>query len=181
MNQPVFPAGELSRREALKAATVAVAGVSASVLPACAQVPQLAVEPDFKIRNRRIRQSIMGWTFNPLPTPELARLSRDIGLVAMEGIGREHYPLIRELGLEISLVGSHGFAKGPCDRAQHAAVIAALREGIDVAVKFGCQRVITFTGMRVPGLSDAAMADNCVTAWKEVIGYAEQQRVTLCL
>jgi len=172
---------DLSRRDAFKAAAVAVAGATAVTLPASAQLPRTEIEPDFRIRRGRIRQSIMGWTFNPMPTPELARLCKDIGLVAMEGIGREHYPLVRELGLEISLGGSHGFAKGPCNRAHHAEVIRELREGIDVAAKFGCRKVITFTGMREAGLSDTEMTDNCLTAWKQVIGYAETNGVTLCL
>jgi len=146
-----------------------------------AQAPRAAADPEFRIRNRRIRQSIMGWTYNPMPTPDLARLCRDIGLVAMEGVGPEHYPAIRELGLEISLVGSHGFAQGPCDRANHPAVIRALREGIDLAVTVGCTRVITFTGMRVPGMPDEEGARNCLDAWKQVMRHAEEKRVTLCL
>lgn len=172
---------ELSRREAIKTAAVTVAGATSASLPALAQLPQSAAEPDFRIRHGRIRQSIMGWTFNPMPTPELARLCKDIGLVAMEGVGREHYPLIRELGLEISLGSSHGFAKGPTSRVHHAEVIRELREGIDVAVKFGCKKVITFTGMKEAGLSEAEMTDNCLAAWKQVIGYAEEKGVTLCL
>lgn len=179
---PAFPSDrKISRRDALTSSGVAIVGASVAASPALAQLPRAMAEPDFKIQNRRIRQSIMGWTFNPMPTPELARLCKDIGLVAMEGVGREHYPLIRELGLEIALGSSHGFAKGPCNRAHHAEVIRELREGIDVAVKFGCHKVITFTGMREAGLSDAEMTDNCLAAWKEVIGYAEQKQVTLCL
>ncbi len=146
-----------------------------------AQTPRALAEPHFRIRNNRIRQSIMGWTYNPMPTPELARLCRDIGLVAMEGVGREHYPMIRDLGLEISLVGSHGFSNGPCSRSNHPEVVRALREGIDVATASGCSRVITFTGMREPGLTDEQGSRNCLEAWKEVIGYAEEKRITLCL
>ncbi|MBN8248970.1 MAG: TIM barrel protein [Verrucomicrobia bacterium] len=123
----------------------------------------------------------MGWTYNPMPTPDLARLCKEIGLVAMEGVGKEHYPMIRELGLEISLVGSHGFAQGPCDRTHHATVVNALNEGIDLAVSVGCTRVITFTGMRVPGIADEEGARNCLEAWKQVMRRAEQARVTLCL
>lgn len=171
----------VSRRRALQVATAA--GVAGSLLPqeTAAQLARPDADPHFKIQRGRIRQSIMGWTFNPMPTPELARLCKEIGLVAMEGVDRQHYPLIRELGLEISLVGSHGFTKGPCNRAYHEEVIRSLREGIDVAVTFGCSRVITFTGMREPGLSTEEGAKNCVEAWKQVIGYAEQKQVTLCL
>lgn len=169
-----------SRRHALQLAAAGV-GSALAMSSASAQLPRSAAAPDFRIRHGRIRQSIMGWTFNPMPTPELARLCRDIGLVAMEGVGREHYPMIRELGLQISLVGSHGFANGPCSRTHHETVVRSLREGIDVAVDCGCSRVITFTGMCEPGLSDEQGTRNCLEAWKEVIGYAEQKRVTLCL
>jgi len=139
------------------------------------------VEPDYRIRNGRIRQSIMGWTFNPMPTPELARHCKEIGLVAMEGIDAKHYPMIRELGLAVSLVGSHGFGKGPFNPANHDFCESRLREGIDLAVAVKCKNVITFTGMREPGISDDAAAKNCVDCWKRVIGYAEQKNVTLCL
>jgi hydroxypyruvate isomerase len=140
-----------------------------------------AVEPDFRVRNGRIKQSIMGWTFNPMPTIELARHCKEIGLVAMEGIDSKHYPEVRALGLAISLVGSHGFAKGPFNPAHHEFVETRLREGIDLALKFGCNKVITFTGMREPGISDAAGAKHCVAAWKRVMGYAEEKKVLLCL
>jgi hydroxypyruvate isomerase len=146
-----------------------------------AQMPRSFAEADFKIRKGRIRQSIMGWTFNPMPTPDLARLCKEIGLVAMEGIDRKHYPLVKELGMEISLVGSHGFAKGPFNKANHEAVVKSLREAIDVAVQFGSQRVITFTGMKEEGISAEEGAKNCLDAWKQVIGYAEQKKITLCL
>jgi hydroxypyruvate isomerase len=149
--------------------------------PLTAQMPQAYVEPDYRIRHGRIRQSIMGWTFNPMPVPELARLCKEIGLVAMEGVDREHYPVIRQLGLGISLGNSHGFAQGPFNRANHPAVIAALREGIDAAAQVGCGKVITFTGMREPGISDEEGAKNCVDAWKQVVGYAEAKQITLCL
>lgn len=140
-----------------------------------------AVDPNFRIRHGRIRQSIMGWTFNPMPTPELAKHCKAIGLVAMEGIDEKHYSMIRELGLAVSLVGSHGFGQGPFNPANHTLVEKKLREGIDLAVQVACKNVITFTGMREPGISDEAGARNCVESWKRVIGYAEEKKINLCL
>jgi hydroxypyruvate isomerase len=157
------------------------AGTFAGTAKLQAQTPMKSADPAFKIRNGRIRQSIMGWTYAPMPALDLARLCKSIGLVAMEGIDREDYPKVRELGLEISLVSSHGFVQGPFSKAHHPAVIAALREGIEVAVANQSERVITFTGMREPGIDDETGADNCVNCWKEVIGYAEEKGVTLCL
>ncbi len=182
MNDSGINQHRLSRRRALQVAGVtALTGAALSPLRAAAQMARSLAEPDYRIRNRRIRQSIMGWTYDSMPTPQLARLCKDIGLVAMEGVAREHYPMIKELGLQISLVGSHGFTEGPVNPANHAKVIQALREGIDVAVRFGSSKVITFTGMRVPGISKEEGAKNCLDAWKQVIGYAEEKKVTLCL
>jgi hydroxypyruvate isomerase len=182
MTSHLFTQRQLSRRDLLKTASLATVFAAAHYpFKAAAQMARSFAEPDFRIRNRRIKQSIMGWTFDPMPTPELALLCKDIGLVAMEGVGREHFPMIRELGLEISLVGSHGFTEGPCNRANHPKVTQLLREAIDVAVKFGSSKVITFTGMRQPGMSDEEGAKNCVDAWKQVMSYAEQKKVTLCL
>ena len=102
---------------------------------------------EFKITNGRIKQSVMGWCFNPMPNTELAKHCREIGLVAIEGINSKHYPVVKELGLEISLVSSHGFAKGPVNPVYHAECKKKLMDGIDLAVKFGSPSVITFTGM----------------------------------
>ena len=172
----------LSRRSALHAAAMGAAAAAAMTPQASfAQAPRSAALPEFRIRNGRIRQSIMGWTFNPMPTPDLARHCKEIGLVAMEGIDAKHYPMVRELGLQISLVGSHGFAKGPVNPANHPSVIQSLRDGIDLAVQCQSKKVITFTGMREPGIDDATAAKNCVECWKQVVGYAEQKGITICL
>ncbi|WP_233215069.1 TIM barrel protein [Rhodopirellula bahusiensis] len=128
-----------------------------------------------------IRQSIMGWCFKPMPVMTLAAEAKKIGYVALEGVGAEHYPAIRELGLEISLVGSHGFQKGPLDPANHQAVEKSLRHGIDLAVKFGAPSVITFAGMRTPGITEEAAFRNCVSCWKRVAPYAEQNGIQIVL
>ena len=135
----------------------------------------------FKIKNGRIKQSIMGWCFNPMPVPELAKHCKEIGLVAMEGIGVNHYPMIKKLGLEISLVGSHGFAEGPVNRDNHEKCAEKIRAGIDNAVKFGSKRVITFTGMGEKGISPEQGARNCVEFWKSMMSYAEEKGILLCL
>jgi len=129
----------------------------------------------------RIRQSIMGWCFKPMPVDQLAKACAEIGLVAMEGVPASSYPTVKAAGLEISLVGSHGFAKGFCDPDQHEPCAAAIRKAIDTAVEYGCPNVITFTGMKKKGLSFEQMEKNCVEGWKKVIGYAEEKKINLCL
>ena len=108
---------------------------------------------DTVIRHGKIRQSVMGWCFNPMPVMELAQHCRAIGLEAMEGIAPRFYSKIMELGLKISLVGSHGFAQGPVSIANHEHCRKILRERIDLAARIGAENVLTFTGMIEPGIS----------------------------
>jgi hydroxypyruvate isomerase len=177
--QPNSPANTaVSRRSVLVSS---IAGLASALTARCLGAGEGPAGAESVVRRGRIRQSIMGWCFQPMPVEELARHCKAIGLVAMEGISHTAYPSVRELGLKISLVGSHGFGKGPFDRENHAFCIEKLREGIDRCVEFGCQNVITFTGMRAPGISDEQGAANCVECWKQVIGYAEQKQVNLCL
>ena len=171
-----------TRRTAIKSAagsTLAIAGLSATSTQA--QAPKRKASPKFRVKNGRIKQSIMGWTFKPMPVPELARLSKEVGLVAMEGISRDHYPLLKKLGLDVSLLGSHGFKKGPVDPKNHDECLAKLTEAIEVCADAGYKRVITFTGMKAEGIDDEQAEKNCIKLWKKVLPLAEKKKVTLCL
>ena len=171
-----------TRRTAIKSAagsTLAIAGLSATSTQA--QAPKRKANPKFRVKNGRIKQSIMGWTFKPMPVPELARLSKEVGLVAMEGISRDHYPLLKKLDLDVSLLGSHGFKKGPVDPKNHDECLAKLTEAIEVCADAGYKRVITFTGMKAEGIDDEQAEKNCIKLWKKVLPLAEKKKVTLCL
>lgn len=172
----------MNRRSFLRNTGLA-AGAAALPLTSSAQLPRSAVPADFKIQNGRIRQSIMGWTFNErMEMLDLAKLCKEIGLVAMEGIPDKIYPQVRELGLEISLVsGGHGFKDGPCNPANREKCITGLKKGIDLAKSVNCPSVITFTGMRFEDMDDEVAAKNCVDVWKEVMPHAEKNNISLVL
>ena len=164
----------LSRRKLIGAAAATAAAVGS-----------LGAENNkkpFKIKNGKIRQSVMGWCFNPMPTMELAKHCKEIGLVAMEGIDAKHYPAVRELGLKISLVsGGHGFRNGPCDPKNSETVINGLKKGIDLAAEIGTKSVITFTGMKYKDMDPEKAAKLCVETWKKVMPHAEKKGITLVL
>ena len=136
---------------------------------------------DYKVSKGRLKQSVMGWCFKPMPMPQLIEAGAKMGLSAIEGIDKKHYPLARKHGLGISIVGSHGFAKGPVNPKNHEFCIQKLREGIDTAVKWDSPGVITFTGMREESISNKQSFDNCVACWKKVMPYAEQKGVNVVL
>ena len=172
-----------TRRSIIKSAAASTLLTAGLTSPATsqAQAPKKSADPKFRIKKGRIKQSIMGWTFNPMPTPKLAQLCKEIGLIAMEGISREHYPLLKKLDLDVSLLGSHGFKKGPVDPKNHEECVAKLTEAIELCADAGYKRVITFTGMKAQGIDDDKAERNCINLWKKVLPLAEKKKITLCL
>jgi hydroxypyruvate isomerase len=177
-------ANVVSRRKFVAGAAAVIAAGSGLArgksTPAAEPTPDVP-PTDYRIENGRIKQSLMGWCYNPMPTEELIEVCHRMGMPAMEGINREHYPRLRDLGMRPAIVGSHGFKKGPFIRENHAFVIEKLREAIDVAAEFAAPNAITFTGYREEGTSDEEGMQNCVDCWKQVVGYAEEKGVNLCL
>ncbi|QDV10272.1 Hydroxypyruvate isomerase [Rosistilla oblonga] len=174
----------LSRRNLLAAGGAALAAVATRQTVSRAEdVAEETAARDSSpaITKGRIHQSVMGWCFKPIPSIELAKHCKAIGIEAIEGIPASDYPAVTELGLKISLVGSHGFQNGPLDPENHAMNEAKLREAIDTAVKFGAPSVITFTGMRKTGIDDRQATKNCLDLWKRVLPYAEANDITLVL
>lgn len=167
----------MKRRQFLNTHLTAAAGalLAPTVIPGLSELALADEKPT------KIRQSIMGWCFNPMDTLKLAGHCKRIGLEAMEGINSKWYAQVTAMGLKISLTGSHGFADGPINRDNHAMVEAKLREGIDLAAKFNAPNVITFTGMSEKGISDQAAKQNCLDCWKRVIPYAEEKGIGIVL
>jgi len=170
----------VSRRSFLQG-TMAVSAAAIASASRAADIARAAADPHYRIRNAGIRHTLMGWCFKPMDTLELARHAKEIGLVGIEGIDRKHYADVRKLGLDISLVGSHGFSHGPCNPDYRDEVVAKLEDAIDVAAGVGCRKVITFTGMRFDGMDPDRAADDCVAVWKQVLPRAERQGITLVL
>lgn len=123
----------------------------------------------------------MGWCWKPMDTLVLAQHAKDIGLVGIEGIDKKFYPEVKKMGLGISLVGSHGFSNGPCNPKFRDEVIAKLTDSIDLAADVGCQKVITFTGMKFEGMDRDRAIKDCIDTWKVVLPHAEKKGISLVL
>jgi hydroxypyruvate isomerase len=174
----------LSRRSFFQ--TTAAATLGTAFLPQASQAAAISIakeaaDPAYKIKNQGIKHTLMGWCWKPMDTLELAKHAKDIGLVGIEGIDRKYYQDVRKLGLEISLVGGHGFSNGPCNPKFREEVIAKLTEGIDVAADVGAKKVITFTGMKFDGMDREQAIKDCIDTWKVVLPHAEKKGITLVL
>ncbi|NNC89494.1 MAG: TIM barrel protein [Akkermansiaceae bacterium] len=163
-----------SRRQFL-ATTAMGGGLLASGIPP-ARAAAAKIETPFK-------HSVMGWCFKGrgVDAVQLAKWCVQLGMHGIEGIPRDAYKDVMDLGLEIALVsGGHGFAEGPCNPKFHDKVVSGLKDAINLAADIGSKRVITFTGMRYEGMDDEDAATRCVETWKEVVPLAEKKGITIC-
>jgi hydroxypyruvate isomerase len=169
-----------SRRKFL---TAGAAGAGVGLLSqAMGQMPRSNADAAYVARkDGAINHSVMGWCFKPMKTIELAKHCVEIGLKGIEGIGKEDYKEILGMGLKISLVGSHGFAEGPCNPKFHDKVVQQLTDAINLAADIGTKNVITFTGMKFDGMDAEVATKNCIDTWKEVLPLAEKKGVILVL
>jgi hydroxypyruvate isomerase len=156
-------------------------GVAKAAQVSAVNVAKAAADPAFKIKNGGLKQTVMGWCFRPMETLELARHCKEIGLKGMEGIDKKYYPDVLKMGMEISLVGSHGFATGPCNPANRAEVKTKLEDSIHLAADVGSKKVITFTGMKFEGMDRDQAIKDCIDTWKVVLPQAEKKGITLVL
>ena len=161
------------------ATSAAAATATTLATSANADLAKAGADAAYKIKNHGIKHTVMGWCFKPMDMLELAKHSKDMGLVGIEGIDSKLYPDVKALGLDISLVGSHGFTQGPCDPKHYDFAVTKLEAAIDLAADVGCKKVITFTGMKFEGMDrDKAVAD-CLRCWKSVLPRAEKKGITL--
>lgn len=156
---------------------------SALALGAISQLPKL-VKADapalYKVKSGRINQSVAPWCFRPMTVEEVASNAAKMGIKSVELITPEHFPTIKKHGLVCAMVSGHGFAKGFAHKEEHAECLKVLRERIDTTAAAGFPNVITFSGFR-KGLSDEVAMRNMVDGLKQIVGYAEEKKVTLCL
>ncbi len=177
---------DVSRREFISGATAATAGTFLSGsrafgAPTGRETPEDAPPPDYKIKNGRINHSVEAWCFQDTSLDELIDACSNMGMRAIEGIDHEHHDRAKAAGLDISIVRSHPFKKGPVRRKNHDMVRSKLKEAIEVADAYDSPNVFTFTGFADDDMPREKGAKNCVECWKDVIGYAEEHDVNLCL
>ncbi len=134
----------------------------------------------YKVTKGRVKQSVVHWCFNPMPVGELAAAGQKMGLGSVELVGKEHWGMLKELGLTCAIAGSHGFAKGFAHVEEHEECIASLRQKIDDCHDHGVPAVITFSGFR-RGLAQEVGMKNMIEGLKKVVGYAEEKGINICL
>jgi hydroxypyruvate isomerase len=170
----------LSRRQALLIAGTSGLVSAATIGKGDAVAAEKAEnDANYKIKHGRINQSVVQWCFK-MPLAELAAASASLGCKSVELVPPKDWDTLRKHGLICAISGSHGFATGFAHKEEHAECLARLRESIDATSEAGFPSVITFSGFR-RGIDIDEGQRNMVEGLKQIVGHAENKKVTLCL
>jgi hydroxypyruvate isomerase len=107
-----------------------------------------------------------------------------MGLVAIDLLHRDEWPVVAEAGLVCSMgypTRREDFiATGFNDPANHPMLLRELEETIPLAARAGVPNVIAMFGNR-RGRSDTEGVRQCVAGLRRIAPLAEEQRITVCV
>jgi hydroxypyruvate isomerase len=164
----------MTRRDAIKTATLATA--------ACAAWPaQAAADPPAPLKGR-INHSVCRWCYKNIPLDTLCQAARGMGLAAIDLVRLEDLPALKEHGLICAmLTGVPGDIPEGLNRLEnHDKIAAWFEQTLPAAANAGVPNVICFSGNR-RGLGDEPGLENCAVGLKRFIATAEKSKVTVCL
>lgn len=127
----------------------------------------------------------MWWT--KLPFLDRIRKTAELGFP-----GYEFWPLAgkdldavaslsQDLGLEVVQFTAWGFKPGMNEPKNHPAVVQSIKDACVAAKKLKCKKACVVAGDDVPGMTQAEMHKNVITALKSVAKIAEDNDLTLIL
>jgi len=168
---------KINRRDAVKKVTM---GASAAlVLPLSSSHEGEKLTPTLPL-NGNINHSVCQWCYPDLSLEELCQLANEIGLVGIDLIGPEGWPMLQKYnlistmcnGAEISL--TEGFNR----QEYHAVLVENYLTHIDLVAAAGYQNLICFSGNR-NGMDDEAGLQNAVAGLKKILPLAEKKGVVI--
>lgn len=132
------------------------------------------------IKNGRINQTLCKWCYTKLSLEELCQAAVRLGYKGIDLVGPEAFPTLKKYNLIGTMTTSHSIPKGLNDKKNWEECLGKIRAGIDASSEAGFPNVITFSGNR-NGMDPEEGMKNCAEALKQIVGYAEQKKVTICM
>jgi hydroxypyruvate isomerase len=170
---------KIPRRTFIRNSSLIAAGSIATAL--AKKAPALSIdEVELMVKNGRINQAVSRWCYGKLPLDEFCTACKKIGLKGIDLLDPNDFATVKKHNLICTMVNTHGLTKGINRQENHAECLAKIRSAIDAAAEYGLPNVISFPGNRA-GTSDEDGIENSVAALKQIVGYAEQKKVTICL
>ena len=165
----------MSRREALTL-TGAAAASALGTARAAAQAGGRVV------KNGRLRQSVCRWCYNKIPLEDFCREAAAMGIVAIDLLRPDEWPVAAKYGLLCStgsgIKGAGTIVDGLNNKALHDQIVGAFADALPKAKAAKVPNLITFFGNR-KGMPDAEAIDNCAAALNRIKPIAEDNGVTV--
>lgn len=144
-----------------------------------------AAAPQQRAAGRQpIKQSVMGsvWGDSGLSFEQRCEVLQRIGFKGMDLVRAEQVPILRDYGLEPTLMTGTGtsFQDGLIRREMHDQFEDAFYEGIDTCAEVGCPNLIALPGER-RGMSYEEGMANAIAMLDRVADYAREKGVILCM
>jgi hydroxypyruvate isomerase len=172
---------EFSRRGLIASAVggAAALGLGGTVLGQAPATPAPAADSK-PVADGRLQQSVCKWCFKSMSVEELAQLCNKIGLKGIDLLGPDSFETVKKYNLVCTMTQSHGIEKGLNRKENWEDCLGKIRKAIDATSEAGFPNVICFSGNR-GGMPDDEGMKNCAEALKQVVGHAEQKKVTICM
>jgi hydroxypyruvate isomerase len=170
---------KLQRRDFLRNSSLVAMGAIAGVLADKTAALSIS-EVESMVKNGRINQAVSRWCYGKFSLDELCEVCTKIGIKGIDLLDPKDFATVKKHGLICTMVNTHGLTKGINRTENHAECLAKIRTAIDAAAEHGFPNVISFPGNRA-GMSDEQGVENSVAALKQIVGYAEEKKVTVCL
>ncbi|MEO6437042.1 MAG: TIM barrel protein [Tepidisphaeraceae bacterium] len=165
------------------AAGVGAAVAAGNLVLGQEQKPEAAVKEglakDTAVKHGRIRQSVCQWCFK-WDMETFCANAQKLGLVGIDLLSPDWFPTLKKYNLISTMTRSHGIDPGLNRKEHWGPCLKAIRDAIDANVAAGYPNVITFSGNR-GGMDDEEGLKNCAEAMKQVVGYAEEKKITICM
>ncbi len=167
--------GEISRR-----GLMTTAAGSAAALTLGGTVLGQGAKDGKPVGEGRLQQSVCKWCFGKMSVEELAQLCNKIGLKGIDLVGADTFATLKKYDLVGTMTPSHGIEKGLNRKENWEECLGSIRAAIDATAEAGFPNVICFSGNR-EGMPDDEGLKNCAEALKQIVGHAEQRKVTICM
>ncbi len=170
---------DVTRRELIRGTSLAAAGAVAAhwVGQTDAATADKAVPMAVK---GRINQSVSRWCYGKWSLDQLCETAKKLGIKAIDLLDPSDFETVKKYGLACAMTNSHGINPGLADKQSQAACLDKIRTAIDATAAAGFPNVIAFPGNRGSIPNDVGI-ENTVAALKQIVGYAEEKKVTIVL
>lgn len=132
--------------------------------------------------NGHINHSVCRWCFDELSIEELCLLAKEIGITGIDLVGPKDWPVLQKYGLQSTMCNGAEISleQGWNNKTYHPLLLKNYLEMIPLLAKAGYTNLICFSGNR-DGLDDEEGLDNSVEGLKQLMAFAEKNRVTIVM